>query len=30
MGGTLEIVAHFPNRAVRIVQFEALDTDERP
>ena len=23
MGGTLEIVAHFPNRAVRITQFEA-------
>ncbi len=29
MGGTLEIIARFPNRAVRINQFEALDPKER-
>src|SRR5664279_1150404 len=28
MGGTLEIVARFPNRAVRITQFEAIDPEE--
>ncbi len=27
MGGKLEIVARFPNQAVRITQFEALDPD---
>jgi transcriptional regulator with XRE-family HTH domain len=30
MGGKLEIIARFPNHAVRIKQFEALDTKERP
>jgi hypothetical protein len=30
MCGTLEIVARFPNEAVRIVQFETLDPDSRP
>jgi transcriptional regulator with XRE-family HTH domain len=30
MGGTLEIVARFPNQAVRITQFEALDREGRP
>jgi transcriptional regulator with XRE-family HTH domain len=30
MGGKLEIVARFPNRSVRINQFEALDPKERP
>jgi transcriptional regulator with XRE-family HTH domain len=30
MGGKLEIIARFPDRAVRITQFEALDPDERP
>ena len=30
MGGKLEIIARFPNRAVRINQFEALDPKERP
>jgi transcriptional regulator with XRE-family HTH domain len=30
MGGKLEIIARFPNRAVRIVQFEALDPEARP
>jgi hypothetical protein len=30
MGGKLEIIARFPNRAVRIKQFEALDPKERP
>jgi transcriptional regulator with XRE-family HTH domain len=28
MGGKLEIIARFPNHAVRIKQFEALDTEE--
>ncbi len=27
MGGKLEIVARFPNRAVRITQFEMLDPE---
>jgi predicted transcriptional regulator len=27
MGGELEIVARFPNQAVRITQFEALDLE---
>lgn len=26
MGGTLEIVAHFPDQSVRITQFQALDS----
>jgi DNA-binding XRE family transcriptional regulator len=30
MGGKLEIVARFPNKAVRIMQFETLDPDSRP
>ena len=30
MGGQLEIIARFPDRAVRITQFEALDPDQRP
>ena len=30
MGGQLEIIARFPQRAVRIVQFEALDPESRP
>ena len=30
MGGTLEIIARFPGRAVRITQFEALDPEGRP
>jgi transcriptional regulator with XRE-family HTH domain len=30
MGGTLEIIARFPDQAVRIMQFEALDPEERP
>jgi transcriptional regulator with XRE-family HTH domain len=30
MGGKLEIIARFPNQAVRITQFEALDTEQRP
>jgi DNA-binding XRE family transcriptional regulator len=30
MGGRLEIVARFPNRAVRIMQFETLDPESRP
>jgi hypothetical protein len=30
MGGKLEIVARFPNSAVRITQFEMLDREERP
>jgi hypothetical protein len=29
MGGELEIIARFPNRAVRITQFEALDPEGR-
>ena len=27
MGGTLEIIARFPNKAVRIMQFEMLDPE---
>ena len=30
MGGKLEIIARFPNQAVRITQFEALGREERP
>jgi transcriptional regulator with XRE-family HTH domain len=30
MGGKLEIIARFPNQAVRITQFEALDPEQRP
>jgi ribosome-binding protein aMBF1 (putative translation factor) len=30
MGGQLEIIARFPNQAVRITQFEALDPESRP
>jgi DNA-binding XRE family transcriptional regulator len=30
MGGKLEIVARFPNQAVRITQFEELDPEQRP
>jgi len=30
MGGKLEIVARFPNKAVRIMQFETLDPESRP
>jgi transcriptional regulator with XRE-family HTH domain len=30
MGGKLEIIARFPNQAVRIGQFEALDPESRP
>src|SRR5512135_1930776 len=30
MGGRLEIIARFPNQAVRIKQFGALDPKERP
>jgi hypothetical protein len=30
MGGQLEIVARFPDQAVRITQFEALDPESRP
>ena len=30
MGGKLEIIARFPNKAVRIKQFEMLDPEERP
>ncbi len=30
MGGQLEIIARFPNRAVRILQFETLDPESRP
>jgi len=29
MGGTLEIIARFPQRAVWIMQFEALDLERR-
>ena len=29
MGGQLEIVARFPGRAVRITQFNSLDTEQR-
>jgi predicted transcriptional regulator len=29
MGGKLEIVARFPNQAVRITQFEMLDPERR-
>jgi predicted N-acyltransferase len=30
MGGELEIVARFPNQAVRITQFQTLDLEGRP
>lgn len=30
MGGKLEIIARFPDHAMRITQFEALDPDPRP
>ncbi len=30
MGGELEIIARFPNHAVRITQFQALDPDGPP
>jgi hypothetical protein len=30
MGGQLEIIARFPDRAVRITQFEALDPERCP
>lgn len=30
MGGKLEIIARFPDRAVRIMQFGTLDPEERP
>ncbi|MFO0959709.1 MAG: XRE family transcriptional regulator [Isosphaeraceae bacterium] len=30
MGGQLEIVARFPDRAVRITQFQSLDAEHRP
>jgi transcriptional regulator with XRE-family HTH domain len=30
MGGQLEIIARFPDQAVRITQFEALDPEQRP
>jgi transcriptional regulator with XRE-family HTH domain len=30
MGGKLEITARFPNKDVRITQFEMLDPEERP
>ena len=30
MGGELEIVARFPDQAVRITQFESLDPEENP
>ncbi len=30
MGGKLEIIARFPDQAVRITQFEALDPEQRP
>jgi len=30
MGGKLEIIARFPHRAVRIMQFETLDPESRP
>ena len=30
MGGQLEIVARFPDRTVRITQFEALDPEHEP
>src|SRR5262245_53660856 len=29
MGGQLEIIAHFPNQAIRIKHFEALDPNSR-
>ena len=29
MGGKLEIIARFPQRAVRIMQFETLDPENR-
>jgi DNA-binding XRE family transcriptional regulator len=30
MGGKLEIIARFPHHTVRIMQFETLDSDDRP
>jgi hypothetical protein len=30
MGGKLEIVARFPNQAIRITQFEMLDLEQPP
>jgi hypothetical protein len=30
MGGQLEIIARFPDHAVRITQFEALDPEQHP
>ena len=30
MGGKLEIIARFPNKAVRIMHFEMLDPEHRP
>jgi transcriptional regulator with XRE-family HTH domain len=30
MGGKLELIARFPQRSVRITQFEALDHESRP
>ncbi len=30
MGGKLEIIARFPNQAVRITQFELLGPEQRP
>jgi hypothetical protein len=30
MGGELEIIARFPQRAVRIVQFGTLEPESRP
>jgi hypothetical protein len=30
MGGKLEIIASFPDQAVRITQFEMLDPEQRP
>jgi hypothetical protein len=30
MEGTLELIARFPNRAVRINQFQSLDPKEWP
>ena len=28
MGGQLEVIARFPGQAVRIMQFETLDSNE--
>ena len=30
MGGTLEIIARFPDQTVRITQFNNLDSRQRP